>query len=100
MARFITALEDNPFPPTLEEESPFLKYLSCLSEFAPGFPKSLRKQVSNPNKWPALAEQLASSDRVLNAFLSTTTAVDLIKGGVKLNALPENVEGTSSLHLH
>ncbi|KAL1406987.1 hypothetical protein Q8F55_006400 [Vanrija albida] len=91
ISRFIAKLEDNPFKPELTEQSPYLKYLSCLSEYAPAFPSKLSKALRNPKKWGKLAKKLASKDRVVNAFLSTTTAVDLINGGVKVNALPEVV---------
>ncbi|WVQ80773.1 hypothetical protein IAT38_002878 [Cryptococcus sp. DSM 104549] len=90
----LAELEKNPFTPSLSPKEPYLKYLSCMSEYAPEFPKSLKSKVKNPQKWDALAVELAESDRVLNSFLATTTAIDLISGGVKVNALPEYVEAT------
>ncbi|KAK4685216.1 Gly-Xaa carboxypeptidase, partial [Tremellales sp. Uapishka_1] len=92
LSKLLSALEDHPFTPSLTSESPFLKYLSCLSEHAPEFPKSVSKQIKNPKRWKSLAKTLASSDRVANSFLATTQAIDLINGGVKINALPEVVE--------
>lgn len=53
----------------------------------------MKRKVKHPRAWPKLAHQLAQSDRRLNSFLATTQAVDLIRGGVKVNALPELVEG-------
>ncbi|CAK9786136.1 putative Gly-X carboxypeptidase [Cutaneotrichosporon oleaginosum] len=94
LARFLSALENHPYEPEMKAQSPYLKYMSCLAEHAPKFPKSVARRVKNPKKWPKLAKDLAKSDRVLNSFLSTTTAIDLIKGGVKVNALPEKVEAT------
>lgn len=93
MARILAALEDHPYEPEMKAQSPYLKYMSCLAEHAPKFPKSVARRVKNPKKWHKLAKDLAKSDRILNSFLSTTTAIDLIKGGVKVNALPEKVEG-------
>lgn len=92
MSRLLTELEDHPFKPSLEAQSPYLKYMSCLAEYGPEFPKKLGKKIQNPRAWPKLAKELAGSDRVVNSFLATSTAIDLIKGGVKVNALPETVE--------
>lgn len=64
-----------------------------MSEHAPEVPKSIKRQIKNPRKWKKLAYDLASSDRTLNSFVATTQAIDLISGGVKVNALPEYVEG-------
>ncbi|BEI91918.1 uncharacterized protein CcaverHIS019_0407380 [Cutaneotrichosporon cavernicola] len=94
MSRFLSALEDHPYKPEMTAQSPYLKYMSCLVEYAPKFPKSVARSVKNPKKWHKLAKDLAKSDRVLNAFLSTTSAIDLINGGVKINALPEKVDAS------
>jgi Gly-Xaa carboxypeptidase len=99
MSILLAELEANPYKPTLDPESPFLKYLSCISEHAPDVPKALRSAVKNPKKWPALAKDLASRDRRLNSFLATTQAIDLVRGGVKVNALPEVVTGTFWDHI-
>lgn len=69
--------------------------MTCMADHAPLFPKHLKKQVKNPKSWKKLAKQLASSDRQMNSYLATTQAVDLIEGGVKVNALPEVVTGES-----
>lgn len=95
MARIIAHLEDHPFLPTLDPRGPYLKYLNCMADHGPSFPKDLKKQVKDPKKWRKLATRLAGESRKLNSFLATTQAVDLIQGGVKVNALPEVVTGTS-----
>ncbi|WWD17284.1 hypothetical protein CI109_101724 [Kwoniella shandongensis] len=94
MSLLLAELEKNPFEPTLVPEGPYLKYLSCLSEYAPHTPKSLKSRVKNPKKWPSLAKELAGNDRKVNSFLATSQAIDLISGGVKVNALPEFVQAT------
>ncbi|WVO16200.1 hypothetical protein L204_103871 [Cryptococcus depauperatus] len=94
MSLILSELERNPFEPALNPAAPYLKYLSCMVDFAPDVPKSLKSQVRNPKKWNKLAHDLAANDRVINSFLATTQAIDLISGGVKVNALPEYVEAT------
>jgi len=93
MSLILAQVEANPFEPVLDPRGPYLKYLSCLSDYAPDFPKKLGKDVKNPKKWGKLAKELAAADRKVNAFLATTQAIDLINGGVKINALPEVVTG-------
>lgn len=89
----LAELEANPFEPELDPKGPYLKYLSCLSDYAPKFPKKIKKAVKDPRKWKKLAKELAAGDRKINSFLATTQAIDLISGGVKVNALPEVVTG-------
>jgi Gly-Xaa carboxypeptidase len=96
MSLLISQLESHPFHPSLQPESPYLKWLTCMSDYAPDFPAGMKRQVKHPRMWPKLAHQLARSDRRLNSFLATTQAADLIRGGVKVNALPEVVEGEPS----
>ena len=95
MSLLLAELEANPYEPHLDPAGPMLKYLSCMSEHSADMPKSLRSSIKNPEKWPALAKEMARSSRKLNGMLATTQAIDLIKGGVKVNALPEVVEGMS-----
>lgn len=92
LAQAINTLESHPLPTALTSASPYLKYLTCLADYAPDLPKDLRKSIKTPSKWKKLAAGL-SKDPQQRAFLGTTQAVDLIKGGVKVNALPEEAEG-------
>ena len=94
LAQAINTLESHPFPSSLTSASPYLKYLTCLADYAPELPKDLRKSIKSPRLWKKLAATL-SKDPQQRAFLGTTQAVDLIKGGVKVNALPEEAEGES-----
>lgn len=90
----LAELEAHPYEPRLDPAAPYLKYLTCLADLAPSFPKKLKRDIKNPKKWDALAREMAHSDPKLNAFLATTQAIDLINGGVKVNALPEVVTAT------
>lgn len=64
-----------------------------MSEYAPLVPMFIKANIKHPKEWPMLAHGLAARDRILNSFLATTQAIDLISGGVKYNALPEYTEG-------
>lgn len=94
LSKIITTLESHPPEPVITPHNPLMGYLTCMADHAPEFPKDLAKQVRNPKRWKKLAKELAGGDRRMNSYLATTQAVDLINGGVKVNALPEVVEGT------
>jgi Gly-Xaa carboxypeptidase len=92
LSQAINQLEAHPYTPHLTASSPYLKYLTCLADYSPKLPGSLRKMIKDPKKWGKLAREL-SKDVKERAFLGTTQAVDLISGGVKVNALPEEAKG-------
>lgn len=93
MSLLLSNFESNPYPDRLEEGNPFLKYLVCLAEHAANIPDDLKSRIQDPSQWQGLANELGRQDRIANAFLATTTAIDLISGGHKINALPESVNG-------
>lgn len=66
-------------PPQDRASKPLTSRLSLPADFGETIPKSLKKRIKDPKKWPALAKELAE-DRVLAAWLATTQAVDLIQG--------------------
>ncbi|KAJ9094391.1 hypothetical protein QFC20_006893 [Naganishia adeliensis] len=100
LSRLLVELEANPYLPTLTSDHPYLPYLTCLAEHAPDVGKHFKRSVENPKKWDGLAKTLARESAQNRAFLATTQAIDLIEGGVKVNALPEvatGMFGTSSI---
>ncbi|KAJ7666213.1 carboxypeptidase S [Mycena polygramma] len=70
LAELVTTIENHPFYPKLsvKEES---------------------KALSRERTWDKAATMIAASDAGDGARLMTTQAVDIIHGGVKVNALPE-----------
>ncbi|KAI9637962.1 carboxypeptidase s precursor [Dioszegia hungarica] len=91
MSDIVIAMEANPFETKLTPESPYLTSLMCAAEHAPSFPSKYAKLLRHPRDWPKLASLLSSSSASEKAMISTTQAVDVISGGVKVNALPELV---------
>ncbi|KAL7424245.1 hypothetical protein Q5752_001831 [Cryptotrichosporon argae] len=93
MSQIVSGLEDNPFEPNLTPASPILTAMQCAAEHASAFPKSYAKLLrrEGPNAYPRLAKVYAESSTFHRAEAGTTTAVDVIAGGVKVNALPELV---------
>ena len=75
----------------LTEKSPYLTSLLCASQHAPSFPSRWARLLRRPSTWPKLTKELAAKSLYNKALLGTTQAVDVIRGGVKVNALPELV---------
>ncbi|TNY18491.1 hypothetical protein DMC30DRAFT_51975 [Rhodotorula diobovata] len=88
LAQCITALEAHPSEPLLQTGNPMLQQLQCAADHGE-VDKSWRRRIRNPKQWKKLGREMAREDPIMRAFLGTTQAVDLIEGGVKLNALPE-----------
>ncbi|THH32060.1 hypothetical protein EUX98_g2143 [Antrodiella citrinella] len=93
LAGLIVQLEDNPHTPHLNRNDTYYTNLQCQAAFDPDLSDELRTAIqwSLTSDWALkdLESQLFESDPRLRAIGSTTQAVDLISGGVKVNALPE-----------
>ncbi|WWC93389.1 hypothetical protein V866_000223 [Kwoniella sp. B9012] len=108
----IAALEAHPFKPDLQIDSPLVNYITCAADAAPDIPKDLKKNAlrlansvnSKKGKFDRKALKAIEDwwvtgsyeDGTLpqgkgRALVSTTQAVDIINGGLKVNALPESV---------
>lgn len=92
----IKFLEDHPHKSHLSRTSPFYSAIVCLAENNPSFDKTMAKLVEASLYSDAallgLQEILAHDPKdgqMYKVMMSTTQAVDLIEGGVKVNALPE-----------
>ncbi|KAH7105750.1 carboxypeptidase S [Auriculariales sp. MPI-PUGE-AT-0066] len=96
LASLVVALEADPPRPRLQRESAIYDYLQCIATHdIPLLPKSVRKDLvkSTRNKHALKrAERALLADPETRSMLGTTQAVDIIRGGVKVNALPETVK--------
>ncbi|EXJ86628.1 Gly-Xaa carboxypeptidase [Capronia epimyces CBS 606.96] len=110
LSEIITILEANVFEPRLYNQNPYLGQLQCGARYSPKFPPKLkallksrprhflssdagdtltntkRKTIRDP-----LAEEAAKDSLYTRYLVQTSRAVDIIAGGVKINALPEEV---------
>ncbi|KAJ3414973.1 hypothetical protein HDV05_005804 [Chytridiales sp. JEL 0842] len=104
LAKVISNLEDNPFPLAVPDDSPYLKQLQCAAAHGTSMDPKLRSLVNNvtyTGNPEARAElvSLLSKERVPKALIGTTQAVDIIAGGVKVNALPEIASATVNFRI-
>jgi Gly-Xaa carboxypeptidase len=112
LADLITELEARPHEPELFRGRTYYQSLECRAKYDEGFPASLKKLVhqsqTSDEKLRELGDHLLEFDPAFYALSGTTQAigtfvfahslhlpqslfVDLVGGGVKVNALPESV---------
>ncbi|KAJ8474417.1 hypothetical protein ONZ51_g7230 [Trametes cubensis] len=96
LAHVIKQLEDNPHVAHLNRSGIYYNLLQCQAAHDPGLSPRLRELIQRSLKshlaLSALEAELAKSDRLFGALAGTTQAADVIRGGVKTNALPEHAE--------
>lgn len=94
LARAIAQIEDNPQPPRLD--GPVGAFLDALG---PHMPLPARLAIAGrPVVGPVLARVLAR-DPSSAALIRTTTAVTMVRGGVKENVLPPSATATVNFRL-
>ncbi|KAI6117458.1 hypothetical protein EV401DRAFT_1969446 [Pisolithus croceorrhizus] len=92
LAQMLVKLEANPFKAQLVRDSPTYKSAQCLAAHAPDVPEHLRRDIlESAHSDVALraAEDTLFSDLAFKNLVGTTRAIDIVGGGVKVNALPE-----------
>jgi len=103
LALLIAKLEANPHPVRLEKSSPVWGFLQCAAVYSPEMPKPLKAVVMDSakgslkafKKLPEVLIKYGMGGKSVGggmgdptyAMLHTTQAVDIINGGVKVNAL-------------
>ncbi|KAK0620617.1 hypothetical protein B0T14DRAFT_431214 [Immersiella caudata] len=103
LSELITNIEANQgYPTRLDDENPYYSQLQCGAAYSPGFPKKLKKLLSHRKssshkckaKPDYLALEAAKQNQYTRYLMQTSQAVDVITGGIKINALPERVTVT------
>jgi Gly-Xaa carboxypeptidase len=96
-AELVNLIEKKPYSPQLHQDNPLLDFLWCGAEHAPGFmpglkyllPKRDIEGVWETAKRMLFPRLVARVNHMAGYLISTTQAVDVMHGGVKVNALPE-----------
>jgi Gly-Xaa carboxypeptidase len=101
VSELIQQIESEQYPTYLTDDNPYLGQLYCGSENAADFPKSIKKLLGKRHsktckaKSDRLAMEAAKIGGLATKYLmQTSQAVDVIGGGVKVNALPERTSVT------
>ncbi|KAI0041286.1 carboxypeptidase S [Auriscalpium vulgare] len=95
LSSLISSLEAEPLPTNLTRTSPYLASLECAAAHDPALDPDLRALIAHARTDDAALRGLhdallAADPRRFRAITATTQAVDLVGGGVKVNALPES----------
>jgi Gly-Xaa carboxypeptidase len=89
-----TLIENDPFEPVLSVHNPYYQFLQCLAvhsdEINPAFRAAILKAGHNSVANRAV-QRVISADRLTRYNIQTSQALDLVSGGLKINALPEEV---------
>lgn len=95
MSELIELIEANPYTARLHDENPYLGTLHCGAEHGADFPDKLRKILEDSTRsTDELAHEAAKESLGIRYLMQTSQAVDIINGGVKVNALPDRVTMT------
>lgn len=101
LSEIITQIEHVQYPAYLAEKNPYLGFLQCGADYAPDFPKKLKKLLSKheskrtcAKRSDPLALEAAKMGAGVKYLMQTSQAVDVIKGGTKVNAMPETAAAT------
>ena len=92
MSKFITMVEAEDFNKVHVDtkNNPVTQFLDCASQHVPNLSQDYRDVIDGGNYTEAVLR--IQVDQPIIKFMATTTcAVDVISGGLKVNALPETV---------
>lgn len=90
----IVALEKSPYNPRLTQENPFRRVLECKAKYSPDSVQPWLKDALQSGEEENIAQRLAEDERDDRWLMQTSQAVDIISGGIKVNALPEQIKVT------
>ncbi|KAG1881228.1 hypothetical protein F4604DRAFT_1678821 [Suillus subluteus] len=92
LAELLVQYEKKPFEVHLTRGSPTYKNAQCMAQHAPGISSSLKEHMLRAEHCDGAlraAEQELFKNRAFMSLVGTTQAIDLVDGGMKVNALPE-----------
>lgn len=91
-AELINLMEQNPFGYSFTPENPLYDFLVCYAKHSSTLPRDVKSAILEApfdTKQKAKLVEYVSKDHLVRELLRTSQAVDIIRGGVKSNALPE-----------
>ncbi|KAL4955177.1 hypothetical protein BDW69DRAFT_204732 [Aspergillus filifer] len=91
ISEIVAALEANPYEPVIVKDSPIHRRLICQTRYSPGTQPKI-EDLLLAEDFESLAEEFARTNPLNRFVVQTSQAVDLISGGVKINAMPEVVD--------
>ncbi|KAF5350772.1 hypothetical protein D9758_010392 [Tetrapyrgos nigripes] len=97
LSRLLVEFENNPFDVALSRSSPLYAQLQCFAQHAstlsPALKNTIKRSISSDKALEELEKEVFKT-RLWKAMSGTTQAIDVIHGGVKSNALPEQASSS------
>ncbi|KAJ0414202.1 hypothetical protein BJY00DRAFT_295522, partial [Aspergillus carlsbadensis] len=90
ISEIVVALERNPYEPAIIEDSPVHRALTCQARYSPNTRPKI-EELLKEGDLEGLAGEFAATSPLARFVVQTSQAVDIIGGGVKINAMPEVV---------
>jgi Gly-Xaa carboxypeptidase len=95
-SELVALIESHPYSPYLDLQNPYMSLMECGARYGSTFPKRLKRLLRN-SRMPyqgrkqrdKLAREASKQSLAIKYLMTTSLAVDIIHGGVKVNALPE-----------
>jgi carboxypeptidase PM20D1 len=94
LAKVIQRVESNPLPARIEGV-----VAQTFDALAPQLPIERRLLLTNRRVFGPIIEWVLAADPATNAMIRTTTAVTMLRGGVKENVLPQSATATVNFRL-
>ncbi|CAN6626199.1 carboxypeptidase S [Trichomonascus vanleenenianus] len=96
LSRLIAEIEEDQYENALRPENPYYTQLKCLAASPETtLPKQIKKHIArmdvSTKARKKVAKYFSGVSNNLKYLMQTTQAADIIQGGIKINALPENV---------
>ncbi|KAF7797259.1 hypothetical protein EIP86_008452 [Pleurotus ostreatoroseus] len=95
LAAAIVALEANPHEPFLIRNGSAFPFIQCTAKYSWTIPEDIKELIEQAMTDDDALLRLAAllqQNELFASLMTTSQAVDLIRGGVKINALPERAE--------
>lgn len=96
LSEVVTLLERHPFESVFTPQNPTFHEYQCVAKHSPSLSSDIREALLDAefdSRANRLARNYLAKESLLSRYLiGTSTAVDIIHGGVKSNALPEYVQ--------
>lgn len=88
ISEIVTTLEAHPYEPKLIKDGPIHHHLLCQARYSPNAIPELTHLLGK-NDLDGAAKFMAGASLMTQYMIQTSQAVDFIRGGQKINAMPE-----------
>lgn len=95
ISKLVLMVEDHPFSASISSKNPFLGYLTCYAENSKTIDDKVKYNILHSEVDESANLELVKyleKNKETEYLVKTSVATDIIRGGIKSNALPESVE--------